>query len=56
MNDAIRKAIERCPKRESGSVENLAEEIEELEESIEIGSMNAREEKEVEVTSASLSV
>lgn len=56
MNDAIRKAIERCPKRESGSVENLAEEIEELEESIEINSLSAQKEKEVEATSVSLSV
>lgn len=56
MNDAIRKAIERCPKRESGSVENLTEEIEELEESIEINSLSAQKEKEVEATSVSLSV
>ena len=56
MNDAIRKAIERCPKRESGSVENLAEEIEELEESMEINSVSAQEEKEVEAASVSLSV
>ena len=56
MNDASRKAIERCPKRESGSVENLTEEIEELEESIEINSLSAQKEKEVEAASVSLSV
>lgn len=56
MNDAIRKAIERCPRRETGSVENLTDKINELEESIEINSLNAREEKEVDATSSSLSV
>ena len=56
MNDAIRKAIERCPKRESGSVENLTEWIDELEESIEINSLSARKEKEVRFASVSLTV
>ena len=40
-------AIDKCPKRENGSVESLENRIQGLEESIEYDSLSAKEEKEV---------
>lgn len=40
-------AIDKCPKRENGSVESLESRIQGLEESIEYESLSAKEEKEV---------
>ena len=43
----IKKAYEACPKKESGSSENLAQRIEELENQIEYTSMTVKQEREV---------
>ena len=47
LDDSIRKAIERCPKRQGGNMEELEERIREMEENIETGSFDIKAEREV---------
>ena len=47
MDSDVKKAIERCPKKENASSAKLQERINQMEEEIEISSLNANQEKEV---------
>ncbi|KAM7454630.1 hypothetical protein BLSTO_04611 [Blastocystis sp. subtype 1] len=47
LNANIQSAIAKCPKRESGSVENLTARIDEMETEIETSSLTVKEEKEL---------
>ena len=47
LEEHISTAINNCPKREKGKVENFDSRIQELEESIEYSSFTVKEEKEV---------
>ena len=48
MDTEVKKAIERCPKKENVSSAKLQERINKMEEEIEITSMSAAKEKEVD--------